>query len=76
MDDEELAYLLTNWLRNPEMAGRGKEQAIASIRSIGEALNRNGGFDRMKRVCDLVAAIGGRERLIDARWDRIGDWRG
>jgi hypothetical protein len=42
---------------------------------IGEALNRRGGIEEMRRVYALIRPQRGL-RTLDMHWNGIGDWRG
>lgn len=52
-----------------------EEKYQRKVRAIGEQLLRNGGIKRMRRICELVYRLGGDGGLIDAYWNRIGEWR-
>jgi hypothetical protein len=54
-------------------------RGAVEIRAIGHQLNRDGGFDLMRKTAEQAHALshgGATLRTIEALWDRIGDWRG
>jgi hypothetical protein len=48
-------------------------QNFEQVRSIGEKLNKLGGFDLMRLACDLVPIYD--QRNLDYAWNGIGDWK-
>jgi hypothetical protein len=45
------------------------------MRELGEAINNDGGLDRMRRVWYRVAAMDRNTHLLDMAWDGVGQWR-
>ena len=49
------------------------EAANQRVREIGEELNRAGGMEKMRQVCEYDRRY---LRVIEVAWDGIGEWRG
>jgi hypothetical protein len=83
-DDEQVArevhkllLMLRISTRSLHDLERGANDNHIKIRMIGEQLNRDGGFDRMRRVGNLVYTLGGNQNsnLLNKVWNGIGQWR-
>ncbi len=68
---EEVAKRLVGLLTQTTQKG---DEAYRSIRQAGEQLNSEGGIERMREVGYRVMALGGKARLLEVIWDRIGQW--
>ncbi len=65
------------WYDNDCRSSFGVDKATMYIRSIGEELNRQGGFNLMSEIANAIdreyPGLGSR---LNQDWDRIGSWRG
>ena len=59
-----------------------QQQKRKQLRSVGETLNKAGGFELMLIVCEAMKVIKAKgqtnlvNREIEISWDGIGDWQG
>ena len=73
----EVVGALHAWFDNDCRSAFGDEKVRQSIRSIGEELNRQGGFTLMSEVANAVEReYHGLGSFLNHYWDGIGSWHG